>query len=155
MWSGPQTCMTVTLRYFEFCPGMTVPSRSRRLQWGKRESGGRRKYGIDIELWMYRYMRKMWSNILWLNGLVRPVCVDFEPAKVTKSLQYSPRAQKTNHLLITDRVFLSFPSFRRSFFHFVEATEGNIIVDDVDISKIGLTDLRGRLTIILRGCHSH
>ncbi|KAL4079580.1 hypothetical protein J3A83DRAFT_4368342 [Scleroderma citrinum] len=35
-----------------------------------------------------------------------------------------------------------------SFFRFVEATEGNIIVDDVDISKIGLTDLRGRLTII-------
>lgn len=42
-----------------------------------------------------------------------------------------------------------------SFFRFVEATEGNIVVDDVDISKIGLTDLRGRLTIIPRGCHSH
>ncbi|KAF7343123.1 ATP-dependent bile acid permease [Mycena venus] len=35
-----------------------------------------------------------------------------------------------------------------SFFRFVEATEGRIVVDGLDISKIGLTDLRSRLTII-------
>ncbi|WVQ95827.1 hypothetical protein IAU59_002926 [Kwoniella sp. CBS 9459] len=35
-----------------------------------------------------------------------------------------------------------------SFFRFVEATEGKIIIDGVDISKIGLTDLRSRVTII-------
>ncbi|KAJ7349778.1 multidrug resistance-associated ABC transporter [Mycena albidolilacea] len=35
-----------------------------------------------------------------------------------------------------------------SFFRFVEATEGQIVVDGLDISKIGLTDLRSRLTII-------
>ncbi|ESK87928.1 atp-binding cassette transporter [Moniliophthora roreri MCA 2997] len=35
-----------------------------------------------------------------------------------------------------------------SFFRFVEATEGRILVDDIDIAKIGLTDLRSRLTII-------
>ncbi|WVQ74986.1 hypothetical protein IAR50_004594 [Cryptococcus sp. DSM 104548] len=35
-----------------------------------------------------------------------------------------------------------------SFFRFVEASEGRIVVDQVDISKIGLTDLRSRLTII-------
>ncbi|WVO13896.1 hypothetical protein L204_101520 [Cryptococcus depauperatus] len=35
-----------------------------------------------------------------------------------------------------------------SFFRFVEATEGRIIIDDIDISKIGLTDLRSRVTII-------
>ncbi|KAA1472498.1 multidrug resistance-associated ABC transporter [Dentipellis sp. KUC8613] len=35
-----------------------------------------------------------------------------------------------------------------SFFRFVEATEGRILVDDVDISGVGLTDLRSRLTII-------
>ncbi|KAI6040937.1 P-loop containing nucleoside triphosphate hydrolase protein [Pisolithus marmoratus] len=37
-----------------------------------------------------------------------------------------------------------------SFFRFVEATEGRIVIDGVDISKIGLTDLRGKLTIIPR-----
>ncbi|KAL0563807.1 hypothetical protein V5O48_018256, partial [Marasmius crinis-equi] len=35
-----------------------------------------------------------------------------------------------------------------TFFRFVEATEGRIVVDDIDISKIGLTDLRSKLTII-------
>ncbi|KAJ2928554.1 hypothetical protein H1R20_g8546, partial [Candolleomyces eurysporus] len=35
-----------------------------------------------------------------------------------------------------------------SFFRFVEPTQGRIVVDGVDISKIGLTDLRGKLTII-------
>lgn len=40
-----------------------------------------------------------------------------------------------------------------SFFRFVEATEGRILIDDVDISKIGLTDLRSRITIIPRECY--
>ncbi|QRW11566.1 ABC transporter [Ceratobasidium sp. AG-Ba] len=35
-----------------------------------------------------------------------------------------------------------------SFFRFVEATEGRIEIDGVDISQIGLADLRSRLTII-------
>jgi ABC-type multidrug transport system fused ATPase/permease subunit len=37
-----------------------------------------------------------------------------------------------------------------SFFRIVEPTEGRILIDGVDISKIGLTDLRSRLTIIPR-----
>jgi ABC-type multidrug transport system fused ATPase/permease subunit len=37
-----------------------------------------------------------------------------------------------------------------SFFRFVEATEGRILVDGLDISTIGLTDLRSKLTIIPR-----
>jgi len=35
-----------------------------------------------------------------------------------------------------------------SFFRFVEASEGRIVIDGLDISKLGLTDLRSRLTII-------
>ncbi|KAJ1311227.1 hypothetical protein OPQ81_009727 [Rhizoctonia solani] len=35
-----------------------------------------------------------------------------------------------------------------SFFRFVEATEGRIVIDGLDISQLGITDLRSRLTII-------
>ncbi|PCH35119.1 multidrug resistance-associated ABC transporter [Wolfiporia cocos MD-104 SS10] len=35
-----------------------------------------------------------------------------------------------------------------SFFRFVEPTEGRILIDGLDISQMGLTDLRGKLTII-------
>ncbi|KAG9092399.1 hypothetical protein FS749_015765 [Ceratobasidium sp. UAMH 11750] len=35
-----------------------------------------------------------------------------------------------------------------SFFRFVEAAEGRIIIDGVDISQLGLSDLRSRVTII-------
>ncbi|TDL21435.1 ATP-binding cassette transporter [Rickenella mellea] len=35
-----------------------------------------------------------------------------------------------------------------SFFRFVEATSGRILIDGIDIAKVGLTDLRSKLTII-------
>ncbi|KAF8955314.1 P-loop containing nucleoside triphosphate hydrolase protein [Flammula alnicola] len=35
-----------------------------------------------------------------------------------------------------------------SFFRFVEAAQGRILIDGIDTSKIGLTDLRSRLTIV-------
>lgn len=37
-----------------------------------------------------------------------------------------------------------------SFFRFVEPTKGRFLIDGVDISQIGVTDLRSRLTIIPR-----
>ena len=37
-----------------------------------------------------------------------------------------------------------------SFFRFVEPVEGRILIDVLDISKIGLTDLRSKLTSIPR-----
>jgi len=37
-----------------------------------------------------------------------------------------------------------------SFFRFVEPTEGRILIDGLDVTKVGLTDLRSRLTIIPR-----
>ena len=39
-------------------------------------------------------------------------------------------------------------SLALSLFRIIEATEGSIIIDGVDISKLGLHDLRSRLTII-------
>lgn len=35
-----------------------------------------------------------------------------------------------------------------SFFRFVEASEGSIVIDGIDISKIGTEDLRSNLTVI-------
>ena len=37
-----------------------------------------------------------------------------------------------------------------SFFRFVEPTEGRILIDGLDVTRVGLTDLRSRLTIIPR-----
>lgn len=42
-----------------------------------------------------------------------------------------------------------------SFFRFVEASEGRILIDGIDIADIGLADLRSRLTIIPRTCVVH
>ena len=39
-----------------------------------------------------------------------------------------------------------------SFFRFVEATEGKILIDGINIADVGLADLRSRLTIIPRAC---
>ncbi|KAG0192526.1 hypothetical protein DFQ28_008764 [Apophysomyces sp. BC1034] len=39
-------------------------------------------------------------------------------------------------------------TFALSLFRFMEATSGRILIDGIDISKIGLNDLRSRLTII-------
>lgn len=39
-------------------------------------------------------------------------------------------------------------SLTNCLFRIIEAAEGSILIDDVDISSIGLHDLRGRLTII-------
>jgi len=38
-----------------------------------------------------------------------------------------------------------------SLFRFMEASSGSIVIDGIDISKIGLEDLRRRLTIIPQG----
>lgn len=42
-----------------------------------------------------------------------------------------------------------------SFFRFVEATEGRIVIDGLDLAKIGLSDLRSRLSacMFLSDCY--
>jgi len=40
-----------------------------------------------------------------------------------------------------------------SFFRFVEPTDGYISIDGIDITKVGLADLRNKLTIIPRSPH--
>ena len=42
-----------------------------------------------------------------------------------------------------------------SFFRFVEPAGGRILVDGVDIARVGLSDLRSRLTIIPRESPGH
>jgi ABC-type multidrug transport system fused ATPase/permease subunit len=42
-----------------------------------------------------------------------------------------------------------------SFFRFMEAAEGRIIIDGLDIAKIGIADLRSRITIIPRKFSLH
>ncbi|KAJ6577627.1 multidrug resistance-associated ABC transporter [Mycena capillaripes] len=51
-------------------------------------------------------------------------------------------------LLIRNRTGSGKSTLALSFFRFVEPTEGKIVVDGLDISQVGLTDLRSRLTII-------
>ncbi|KAJ7640732.1 multidrug resistance-associated ABC transporter [Mycena polygramma] len=51
-------------------------------------------------------------------------------------------------LLIRNRTGSGKSTLALSFFRFVEPTEGKIIVDGLDVSQVGLTDLRSRLTII-------
>jgi ABC-type multidrug transport system fused ATPase/permease subunit len=38
-----------------------------------------------------------------------------------------------------------------SFFRFVEAHAGRIVIDGIDIAKVGLSDLRSRISIIPQG----
>ncbi|KAJ7104459.1 multidrug resistance-associated ABC transporter [Mycena belliarum] len=50
--------------------------------------------------------------------------------------------------LIRNRTGSGKSTLALSFFRFVEPTEGKIVVDGLDITQVGLTDLRSRITII-------
>jgi ABC-type multidrug transport system fused ATPase/permease subunit len=55
-----------------------------------------------------------------------------------------------DRILIGNRTGSGKSTLALSFFRFVEPTEGKIVVDGLDISQVGLTDLRSKLTIIPR-----
>ncbi|KAF8888603.1 P-loop containing nucleoside triphosphate hydrolase protein [Infundibulicybe gibba] len=66
-------------------------------------------------------------------------------------IRYSPELPDVLHNLnfeIQPGEKVSKSTLALSFFRFVEATEGRISVDDMDITEIGLIDLRSKLTII-------
>ncbi|EPB91889.1 hypothetical protein HMPREF1544_01183 [Mucor circinelloides 1006PhL] len=69
---------------------------------------------------------------------------DLEP--VLKGLTFSIKPMEK--VGIVGRTGSGKSTLALSFFRFIEATEGSIVIDQVDISKIGTKDLRSKLTII-------
>ena len=53
-----------------------------------------------------------------------------------------------NQVGIVGRTGAGKSSLTLSLFRLIEAAEGRIIIDDIDISQIRLSDLRSRITII-------
>ncbi|TFK73539.1 hypothetical protein BDN72DRAFT_893945 [Pluteus cervinus] len=68
-------------------------------------------------------------------------------------IRYAPALPDVHHLNFTanlGRTGSGKSTLSLSFFRCVEVTEGRILVDGLDIAKIGLTDLRSKLTIVPR-----
>lgn len=75
---------------------------------------------------------------------------DLEP--VLKGLTFSIKPMEK--VGIVGRTGSGKSTLALSFFRFIEATEGSIVIDQVDISKIGTKDLRSKLTIIPQGTYT-
>ncbi|KAJ7853283.1 multidrug resistance-associated ABC transporter [Mycena olivaceomarginata] len=63
-------------------------------------------------------------------------------------IRYAPELPPVLHSLNFEILPGEKSTLALSFFRFVEPTEGKIVVDGLDISQVGLTDLRSKLTII-------
>ncbi|MCJ1390652.1 hypothetical protein MMC18_003513 [Xylographa bjoerkii] len=81
---------------------------------------------------------------LEVEGLVAGYAPDLPP--VLKGLSFT--AEKNQRVGVVGRTGAGKSSLTLALFRFLEAREGTIIIDGVDVSKITLHDLRSRLAII-------
>lgn len=72
---------------------------------------------------------------------------DLKPALEGISIRVRPREK----IGIVGRTGSGKSTLALSLFRFMEPTSGSIVIDGIDICKIGLEDLRRRLTIIPQG----
>ncbi len=81
---------------------------------------------------------------LQVEGLVAGYAPDLPP--VLKGLSFS--ITKNQRVGVVGRTGAGKSSLTLALFRFLEAREGNIIIDGIDVSRIKLQQLRGRLAII-------
>lgn len=81
---------------------------------------------------------------LEVEGLVAGYAADLPP--VLKGLSFT--AEKNQRVGVVGRTGAGKSSLTLALFRFLEAREGTIIIDGIDVSKISLHDLRSRLAII-------
>ncbi|MCJ1379910.1 hypothetical protein MMC17_003013 [Xylographa soralifera] len=81
---------------------------------------------------------------LEVEGLVAGYALDLPP--VLKGLSFT--AEKNQRVGVVGRTGAGKSSLTLALFRFLEAREGTIIIDGIDVSKITLHDLRSRLAII-------
>lgn len=82
-----------------------------------------------------------------MNDLEVRYAPDLDPVLKGISFNVNPREK----VGVVGRTGSGKSTLALSFFRFVEATRGSIVIDGIDIKDIGTEDLRGNLTIIPQG----
>lgn len=82
-----------------------------------------------------------------MNDLEVRYAPDLDPVLKGISFNINPREK----VGVVGRTGSGKSTLALSFFRFVEATRGSIVIDGIDIKDIGTEDLRGNLTIIPQG----
>lgn len=82
-----------------------------------------------------------------MKDLVVRYAPDLDP--VLKGLTFSVKPREK--IGVVGRTGSGKSTLALSFFRFVEPSEGNIVIDGIDVCDIGTEDLRSNLTIIPQG----